>query len=62
MVVDPDLQMARNLVQLRAGRGLASGDDFLVRLTTAARESNERALSVDYARGRLTVRRAGTAR
>jgi general secretion pathway protein L len=62
VVVDPDLQMARNLVQLRAGRGLASGDDFLVRLTTAARESNERALSVDYARGRLTVRRAGTAR
>jgi general secretion pathway protein L len=62
VVVDPDLQMARNLAQLRAARGLASGDDFLVRLTEAARESGERASSIDYAQGRLTVKRAGAAR
>jgi general secretion pathway protein L len=58
VVVDPDLQMARNLAQLRAARGLASGDEFLVRLTAAARESSEPVASVDYAQGRLTVRRS----
>ena len=62
VVVDPDLQMARNLAQLRAARGLASGDEFLVRLTEAARQSGERAASIDYARGRLTVQRAGGGR
>ena len=59
VVVDPDLQMQRNLAQLRAARGMASGDDFLVKLTAAARESNGAAASVDYAQGQLTVRRAG---
>ena len=59
VVVDPDLQMQRNLAQLRAARGMASGDDFLVKLTAAARESNAPAVSVDYAKGKLDVRRAG---
>ncbi|HZZ94352.1 MAG TPA: type II secretion system protein GspL [Usitatibacter sp.] len=62
VVVDPDLQMARNLAQMRAARGLATDDDFLGRLTAAARESSATAMSVDYAQGRLTVRRAGAAR
>jgi general secretion pathway protein L len=57
VVVDPDLQMARNLAQLRAARGLASGDEFLVKLTQAARESDARASTIDYATGRLTVTR-----
>lgn len=59
VVVDPDLQMQRNLAQLRAARGMASGDDFLVKLTAAARASDAAAVSVDYAQGRLDVRRAG---
>lgn len=62
VVVDPDLQMQRNLAQLRAARGMASGDDFLVKLTGAAREPGSAAVSVDYAQGKLTVRRAGAAR
>jgi len=57
-VVDPELQMARNLAQLRASRGLAGGDDFLVRLTAAARESEQPASRIEYARGRLSVQRA----
>lgn len=62
VVVDPDLQMQRNLAQLRAARGMASGDDFLVKLTAAARESSSAAVGVDYAQGKLTVRRAGARR
>ena len=62
VVVDPDLQMQRNLAQLRAARGMASGDDFLVKLSAAARESGSAAVSVDYAQGKLTVRRAGATR
>ena len=55
VVVDPELQMARNLAQLRASRGLAGGDEFLARLTAAARESEAPARRIEYARGRLTV-------
>jgi len=62
VVVDPDLQMQRNLAQLRAARGMASGDDFLVQLTAAARASDAPAVSVDYAQGKLDVRRAGGSR
>jgi len=58
VVVDPELQMSRNLGQLRASRGLGGGDDFLARLTAAARESEQPASRIEYARGRLTVQRA----
>ena len=54
-VVDPDLQMSRNLADLKRTRGLAGGDDFLVQLTRAAREGTAR--SVVYANGRLETKR-----
>lgn len=56
VVVDPDLQMARNLADLRRSRGLAAGDDFLAQLTRAARGARGRAQSVEYANGRLATR------
>jgi general secretion pathway protein L len=56
-VVDPVLQMRRNLAELRRSRGLAAGDDFLVRLTRAAREGPGPVRSVEYADGRLDVKR-----
>jgi general secretion pathway protein L len=56
-VVDPKLQMERNLAELRRSRGLAGGDDFLARLTAAARESAQPVRSIEYANGKLAVRR-----
>jgi len=56
-IVDPQLQMARNLAELKRARGLASDDDFLAQLTRAARESRAPARSIEYADGRLQVRR-----
>ena len=58
VVVDPQLQMARNLSELRRTRGLAANDDFLAQLTQAARASRTPAASVDYANGRLQVKAA----
>lgn len=55
VVVDPDLQMARNLAQLRASRGLAAGDDFLAALTRLARDG-ARPKALDYADGKVTSR------
>jgi general secretion pathway protein L len=57
-VVDPRLQMERNLAELRRSRGLASGDDFLVRLTNAARGTQGPVGAVEYANGRLEIRHA----
>jgi general secretion pathway protein L len=54
-VVDPDIQMARNLADLRRSRGLAAGDDFLAQMTHAARGSAA-VRSVEYANGRLVTR------
>jgi general secretion pathway protein L len=59
VVVDPELQMARNLAQLQRSRGLAADDDFLAGMTRAARESALPARSIEYANGKLVVRRAG---
>ena len=56
-VVDPDLQMSRNLADLRRSRGLAGGDDFLAQLTRAAREAPQPVRAIDYANGRLGVTR-----
>lgn len=55
VVVDPELQMARNLAELRASRGLAGGDEFLVRMTEAARAGTP-VKAVEYANGRLATR------
>ena len=56
VVVDPELQMARNLAELRRARGLAGGDDFLARMTQAARAAKGPVRSVDYADGKLATR------
>jgi general secretion pathway protein L len=55
-VVDPDLQMARNLSELRRARGLAADDDFLAQLTRAARGAVP-VKSIEYAGGNLQVKR-----
>ena len=56
VVVDPELQMARNLAQLQRDRGLAAGDEFLAALTRVARERAGAAKAVEYANGKVIVR------
>lgn len=58
-IVDPQLQMARNLAELRRSRGLAADDDFLAQLTRAARDTPGPVHSVEYANGKLAIERAG---
>ena len=55
VVVDPDLQMARNLADLKRARGLAGGDDFLAQMTRAAAGGGT-VKSIEYANGRLVTR------
>ncbi|HEY2627473.1 MAG TPA: type II secretion system protein GspL [Usitatibacter sp.] len=57
VVVDPDLQMSRNLADLKRSHGVVVEDDFLVRLTRAAKESTGTAKSIEYSSGKLIVRR-----
>lgn len=54
-VVDPDLQMMRNLAQLRHSRGLSSGDEFLAQMSRVAR-GEARVSVLEYANGRLVAR------
>ena len=54
-IVDPELQMARNLEEMRRTRGMAGGDDFLAQLTRVARESKS-IKSVEYASGRMVAK------
>ena len=54
-VVDPELQMARNLEEMKRARGLAAGDDFLAQLTRVAREAKA-VRSVEYASGRMVAK------
>ena len=56
VVVDPQLQMERNLADLRRTRGLAGGDEFLMQLTRASRDARMPLKGLDYANGRLTTR------
>jgi len=56
-VVDPDLQMRRNLADLKRAHGLATQDDFLGRLSRAARDGGP-ARSIEYTDGKLVVKRA----
>jgi general secretion pathway protein L len=58
VVVDPELQMARNVAELRRTRGLAADDDFLAQLTQAARGAAGPVAALDYANGRLQVKGA----
>ena len=58
VVIDPQLQMERNLAELQRSRGLAAEDDFLAGMTRAARESAAPARSIEYANGKLVVSRA----
>lgn len=55
VVVDPDLQMSRNLAELKRARGLAGGDDFLAQMTRAA-NGGAPVKSVEYANGKLVTR------
>ena len=55
-VVDPDLQMARNLEEMKRARGLAAGDDFLAQLTRVARENRSAVRSVEYSGGRMVAK------
>jgi general secretion pathway protein L len=57
VVVDPELQMQRNLAELKRSRGITAQDDFLGRLSRAAQESPQPAKSIDYAHGKLVIRR-----
>ena len=56
VVVDPELQMARNLADLRSARGLAGSDDFLVQMSAAARGTAGPVRSVEYANGKLATK------
>jgi general secretion pathway protein L len=57
VVVDPDLQMQRNLADLKRSRGLPAGDGFLGQLSRVAQEPGPPAKSLDYANGTLKVTR-----
>ncbi|HYC37632.1 MAG TPA: type II secretion system protein GspL [Usitatibacter sp.] len=55
VVVDPELQMTRNLAELKRSRGLASGDAFLAELTRIARAQG-RVRAIEYGNGRMVAR------
>jgi len=57
VVVDPDLQMKRDLADLKRTRGIAGADDFLAALARAARETPGPVKAIEYANGKLVVRR-----
>src|SRR5258708_7802427 len=59
VVVDPDLQMKRNLAELKRTRGMPAEDDFLASLSRAARDSDAPARSIEYSNGKLVVRPQG---
>lgn len=61
-VVDPALQMRRNLADLQRARGRASASDFLALATAAARSDPAPAKRLTYADGRLEIDRAGEAK
>jgi general secretion pathway protein L len=60
-IVDPVLQMRRNLADLQRSRGMAAGNDFLALATATARSDASPARRLSYANGRLEVDR-GAAR
>ena len=58
-VVDPELQMKRNLAELRRTHGIAVEDEFLGKLSRAAQEPGGLARSIEFANGKLVVQRGG---
>jgi len=61
-VVDPALQMRRNLAALQRARGRASATDFLPLVTAAAKNDPAPARRITYAGGRLEIDRGSAAR
>jgi general secretion pathway protein L len=61
-VVDPALQMRRNLAGLQHARGRPAATDFLVLATAAARNDPAPAKRLGYSAGRLEIDRGGAAR
>jgi general secretion pathway protein L len=57
VVVDPELQMRRNLADLKRTRGMTGGDGFLGLLSEAAQQSPQPAKSIEFGNGKLTIRR-----
>ena len=57
VVVDPQLQMQRNLADLKRTRGMTGGDGFLGLLSAAAQQSPQPAKSIEFANGKLVIRR-----
>lgn len=58
-IVDPELQMSRNLAALRRDHGIPVKDEFLGKLSRAAQEPGPPVSAVEFANGRLVVRRNG---
>ena len=56
-IVDPALQMRRNLADLQRSRGRAAANDFLSLATAAARADGAPAKRLVYSGGRLEVDR-----
>jgi general secretion pathway protein L len=56
-VVDPELQMKRNLAEMRRNHGIAVEDEFLGKLSRAAQENGQKARSIQFANGSLVVQR-----
>jgi general secretion pathway protein L len=61
-VVDPALQMRRNLADLQHARGRAASSDFLALATAAARNDPSPAKRLTYAGGRLEIDRGSAAK
>ena len=61
-VVDPALQMRRNLADLQRSRGRASDSDFLALASAAARQDSSPARRLTYAARKLDVDRGGRPR
>jgi general secretion pathway protein L len=58
-IVDPALQMRRNLADLQRTRGRASASDFLALASAAAKSDAAPARRLTYSAGRLEIDRGG---
>jgi general secretion pathway protein L len=58
-VVDPALQMRRNLADLQRSRGRAAATDFLSLASAAAKDERATPKRLTYSGGRLEIDRGG---